>query len=104
MSDIRRTRAEAFRHTQGTDALNYAPLNVTRVLSSDDGLYAVVKARLADGDVEAPTFLERLRLAENEAEDWLDEHGRPEPDVLPYDDDEAWDALDYEWRPTTGSV
>jgi hypothetical protein len=91
VSEIHRTRAEAFELSQGYGP-NYTPLNVTRVRASDDGLYRVVMARVAElADQGVPEFAERLRLAENEAEDWLCEHGWPEPDYPSDDNDEAWE-------------
>lgn len=95
-----RGRAETF-YLDVQPESDERPFYVTRpfpLASSDelpedemDDLHWMVQQRVKELGLDQPSFLDRLRLAAQEAQEFLDEHGEPEverPDHYEWSDEE----------------
>lgn len=95
MAEIRRTRAETFRHNHGFDPMPRALGR--KPMYSEFGLLAQVRERRKELGLDQLPFEERLREPELDAEAWLVEHGWPQETDDDWPDEEHEDWKEMKW-------
>ena len=83
---IRRTPDESFAHTHGYRERHGPMPRRVRKEEPIEGVYPFIVDRCAELGIEQPSFMERLRIAELEAEAWLRQHGHPAPEEIEWDE------------------